>query len=253
MNDHVTSAPLVVYLRRRPAEPEASTSAFDQQYDALTGWLASRAPVPPVLREVIEDESDGAARPALAEAVALCKTEQATLVIVSTQPIGTGKPFEPRIASVPVTILPQPERPIPVVIPLPPCTGDDVVLYVDRAQNGYWPVYLVNPMTVSLTEVTVDLGGFYTAVSHTESVIPLSGSTKALACVEPRTGQLIEPRNIMMEGESIDYVHVQFREAEQVRRGGAYLPRLSAPRFVALTFRPVPDGDVDQNALRSGP
>ena len=162
------------------------------------------------------------------------------MVIVSKAAIGVGPPFDPRIASVPVLVVPQPKRPIPPVIPLPAKSGKEVSLFVGAVHDGCIPVYLCNPKPVALTDVTVSMSGLYTAVCHDESMIPFGARPETFARIEPFTAQLIESRSVMMEGESIDQRRIRFEEDGEIREGVVYLSKLFDPKFVALRFAAVP-------------
>lgn len=197
------------------------------------------------------------------------RSPRATLLVVSTQPIGTGQRFEPRIASVSVEILPQA---IPDVIALPQGGGSEVVLYVGHQQNGYIPIYLCNPTPLALEDVVVDYGGLYTAAPSKQAlqqrtgsrlwarcrdvlrriglirgrrpfrvnpVVPLIGSSRTFPRIEPSIARLIERRNVMNEGESIDQARVRFCQGGTSREAHAILPRnLFRPRFIALQLAP---------------
>ena len=234
------STDIVVYLRCRLADRVASDAAMIEQRVMLATWCAAQAEAQSILAEFLEEEGEGVSRPSLVAAIAFCKARKATLVIVSMQPIGTGQPFEPRIASVPVAILPQPKRPTPSVIPLPAKSRDEVSLYVGTVENGRVPVYLCNPKSVALTDVTVTIDGFYTAVRHDESLILMSGASKIFARIEPGTAQLIETRDINKEGESIDRTQIRFDQGGKIRESIAFLNKQFDPVFIALKFVAAP-------------
>ena len=206
----------------------------------LTEWYAAQTPLPAIVGQFTEEEGEHAGRPALAKAAALCKAQRATLVIVSTQAIGSGAPFEPRIVSVPVKILPQPNRPTLPVIPVPANSSAEVSLYLGAVHSGRTPVYLCNPKTVPLLNVTVTAGGFSTDIPYDQRCEPCAVTIKAFAGVAPGTAQLIEARDVMTEGESMDQRRVRFNEGGAIREGGTFLYKAFRPKFVALTFVDAP-------------
>jgi hypothetical protein len=236
MSDADQAGDVIVYLRCRSTELLASNAAMDEQRGMLASWLAAHTKPVRILAEFIEEEGEGVARPALAKAIAACKTQGATLVVISTASIGTGSVFEPRIASVPVMVLPQPKKTIPSLIPLPPRSGPEVSLYVGAVRNGQIPVYLGNPTATPLIDVTIFMGGFYTAVRRDESLIPIGCPSASYARIEPMTAQLIETRNIMSEGESIDHIRIRFSQGGEKREGAASLFKLFDPHFIQINF-----------------
>jgi hypothetical protein len=82
---------VVVYYRARPSEPEASAVALSAQRDAVASWTSERSAV--VFAEFTEAEDGGKARPQLGKALALCRREDARLVVARTNPIGSGEEF----------------------------------------------------------------------------------------------------------------------------------------------------------------
>lgn len=88
------SVPLnvVVYYRTRRTEPEASAAALAAQEDAVASWTSEHSAF--VLAEFTEGEDGGKARPRLGKALALCRREDARLLIARTNPIGSGEAFE---------------------------------------------------------------------------------------------------------------------------------------------------------------
>ena len=229
---------IAIYFRSRLGDP-GSRAALDEQRAMLAGWLTSQADQPEILQEFIEVEASGLGRPAMAAAIALCKSQKASLVVVSTQPIGAGPPYDPRVASVPLIVLPQLHRPTPEVISLPAKSRNDVSLYVAAMHNGRLPVYLCNPRPVALTEITVSYNGLDTSAGSGGKAIPFGRPQKTFARIEPMTAQLLETRDPMMEGESIEMRGVRFREGGETREGVAYFQGLFDPKFIEVKFKPA--------------
>ena len=69
MTDDITPAPLLIYFRCRPSEPEASATVMDQQQVNFAAWLSRQTPAPAISSEITESEDDTFARPALARAI----------------------------------------------------------------------------------------------------------------------------------------------------------------------------------------
>ena len=240
MTNETRTAGIVVYLRCRPADRVTSDAAVFEQRAMLTAWIEAQAALQHILAEFIEEEGEGVGRPALAAAIAYCKAQRATLVILSTQPIGTGQVFEPRIASVAVIVLPQPKRSLPFVIPLPAKSKEDVSLYIGAICNGQIPVYLCNPQPIAMTDIVVTTDGLYTDLPKDMGWIPVGGPAQSFARIEPLKAQLIEVRNVMNEGESADRIRIRFNRSGDICEGVAYLSKLFDSRFIRLDIQPGP-------------
>src|SRR4051794_18739887 len=84
---------VVVYLRPRPSEPEASEAALAAQRTAVASWLAEHGATS--LAEFIQPEEAGEPPRQLWTALKLCRQRSATLLIAMTDPIGSGRGFGP--------------------------------------------------------------------------------------------------------------------------------------------------------------
>ena len=91
----------IAYYRFLPSDTKASAVSTSEQFEGVSAW--ARTGSHQVVAEFCEDENENGLgpRPALRAAVSACKKQNACLVIASTEPIGRGKPFHPRIVSVP--------------------------------------------------------------------------------------------------------------------------------------------------------
>src|SRR3954464_11996586 len=112
---------VVVYLRTRPSEPEASEAALAAQRTAVASWLAQHGATS--LAEFIQREAGGEPPRQLWQALKLCRQRSATLLIAMTDPIGSGCGFGPysHYGHVPcVSITPaHPDPPPPPTAPRP--------------------------------------------------------------------------------------------------------------------------------------
>src|SRR3954453_22801906 len=84
---------VVVYLRTRPSEPEASEAALAAQRTAVASWLTEHGATS--LAEFIQPEAGGEPPRQLWTALKLCPQRSATLLIAMTDPIGSGCGFGP--------------------------------------------------------------------------------------------------------------------------------------------------------------
>ena len=84
---------VVVYLRTRPDESEASEAALAAQRTAAAFWLAQHQATP--IAEFPQPEADGQSPCQLWQALKLCRQRSATLLIAMTDPIGSGRGFGP--------------------------------------------------------------------------------------------------------------------------------------------------------------
>src|SRR3954471_20171338 len=84
---------VVVYLRTRPSEPEASEAALAAQRTAVASWLAQHQATQ--IAEFIQPEADGEPPRQLWTALKLCRQRSATLLIAMTDPIGSACGFGP--------------------------------------------------------------------------------------------------------------------------------------------------------------
>src|SRR3954463_16228393 len=112
---------IIVYLRTRPSEPEASEAALAAQRTAAASWLAEHRATP--IAEFIQPEADGEPPRLLWHALKLCRQRSATLLIAMTDPLGAGGRFGPysSYGHVPCISIPraQPDPP-PARPPAPP-------------------------------------------------------------------------------------------------------------------------------------
>lgn len=200
---------IVVYLRTSGLDSIASTQALDEQRARLAGWSATN--VCTVLQEFLEIEGNEPGRPRLAEAIAACRSKGASLVIVSTQPIGEGRSFAPRVASVPVIVLP------PQTIACPSVCRKGVCLWVGPMTDDLIPLYLCNPQDIPLRNVIVRGSGLYLG---TRNFIPTCSSSNTVLRVAPQTAELIEVRNAHLEGEFLDALEIEFDEGEVIGMKG---------------------------------
>src|SRR3954467_15644115 len=84
---------VVVYLRTRPSEPEASQAVLAAQRTAAASWVAQHQVTP--IAEFIQPEADGEPPRQLWQALKLCRQRSATLLIAMTDPIGSSGGFRP--------------------------------------------------------------------------------------------------------------------------------------------------------------
>ena len=168
---------VVVYYRSRLSEPVESEESLIEQRTAFAAWNNSHRDIE-TIAELTEDESHPDKRPVLKTAIDRCQKSGATLVVVSTEAIGRGSPFYPRIVSVPIIKLPTPDRPLGFVKPIPPDAPAGLSLYFDNHAEGLRSdVYLCNGSTEFTHDVVVHILG--TTMSFSDRVYPASEADKS--------------------------------------------------------------------------
>jgi hypothetical protein len=145
---------IIVYYRTRPSELSQSERALAEQHESVQSWLANRTTS--VIKEYAEAEGGESDRPQLRRAIEACRLTGATLLIARTEAIGAGKPFLPRITTVPVIVVPQPDRPIGYSRPASVVAPCGLSLHFDaNAGSAGQPVYVCNRTGVTLEDVTI--------------------------------------------------------------------------------------------------
>lgn len=94
----------VAYVRTRKIEPIASEQAISLQREAVIAWINDTAENV-VITTYIEDESQITSRPKLKTAVEVCRRQNATLLVASSDSIGSGGSFRLPILDIPVLVL----------------------------------------------------------------------------------------------------------------------------------------------------
>ncbi|OJW65796.1 MAG: hypothetical protein BGO65_07665 [Afipia sp. 64-13] len=163
------------------------------------------------MAEFNEDESQLDGRPALQAAINLCQKLNATLIIASTEAIGHGPPFYPRIASVPVIKLPPPERPVGNTKPAPLNAPSGLSLYFDNhAEQRVVDVYLCNGSDHPVTSVALQVVN--ASLDFTTCTLPINTTprkgvyvttteTKHVNQLPAKTACLITNYDILIDGD----------------------------------------------------
>src|SRR3954453_2736334 len=178
---------VVVYLRTRPSEPEASEAALAAQRTAAASWVAQHQATP--IAEFIQPEADGEPPRQLWQALKLCRQRSATLLIAMTDPIGSGARFgpyssyghvhcvsiahakpDPPPARPPAPPEPAEAAPPPEPRPLPDGAPDRLCLHFDRGGFPKLRVYLCHPGPGPIWEVVVISIGIMTQWTQTVTV-----------------------------------------------------------------------------------
>lgn len=155
----------IAYYRSLFTDPKNSEQSTQEQNSGVAIWTASDD-THQIIAEYMEDEDRLGSRPALRAAVAACKRQNASLLIASTEAIGRGKPFHPRVRSVPVIKLPTPVRALGYVKCAPFDAPDGLSLYFDNhAEARVCDVYLCNGSGVAWANVMLTISAVTTNLS----------------------------------------------------------------------------------------
>jgi hypothetical protein len=187
-----------------------------EQRTAVIDWTNTESNAD-IVGEFAEDEDQSQGRPRLAAAIEACRKLGASLVVASTEVIGQGNPFYPRIMSVPVIKLPAPDRPLGHVKTVPAGTPSGLSLHFDNHAEGLRSdVYLCNnctePLggaTVRLTGATMDLVGEIDRCTAFAGQYPLSGpyvtptQVVPIHTLEPGTAFLLTDYDDVLDGDLI--------------------------------------------------
>jgi len=147
----------IAYYRSRQIDPFASERSILEQRNSVAAWAADKQDRE-IITTYIEDESEGGPRYILKTAIEACKEHNACLLIASTETIGHGQPFYPRIRSVPIVKLPTPYRPLGYIKALPTGAPEGLSLYLDNhAEKHLCDIYLCNASGKTLRKLMVTI------------------------------------------------------------------------------------------------
>ncbi len=219
---------VVVYYRTRPCEAAFSDQALKEQRDAVFYWLTENSTA--VIVEYVEAEEDGTSRRRLADAIANCKELGARLLIASTEPIGRGPPFEPRIQSVSVAIAPAASREIGYVVPSPPDALPGYSLYFPAyLVMRCMPVYLCNSTAQLLEDLQIITAGVTSKrdsqpedgspiASQREQPVHASGALRGAPRLPAYSSVVIDHYEPMIDGDEIVSYAISFTVAGAERK-----------------------------------
>lgn len=233
---------IIVYYRIRSTDPGASAQVLHAQLAAARAWVDERGAE--IVGHHIEEEGGHpdriTARPALAAAVCACKSHGATLLVASTEPIGSGHHFEPRITSVPVEVIRVAPKLPALSIDLPEGGPDRPCLRLHRLRGrggNHIPVYFCNPGPQALADVVVASVG---RLRESGLTLETSQSEKSLGTVEPCSCVLIEVYDLVFDGDFVDFYgfEFEFEFADGARcRGKASIAR-GGPKHDRMAINP---------------
>ena len=259
---------VVVYLRTRPSEPEASEAALAAQRTAAASWLAQHQAT--LIAEFIQPEADGEPPRQLWQALKLCRQQSATLLIAMTDPIGSSGGFgsytyyghvhcvsithtkpDPPPARPPAPPEPAEAQRPPEPVPLPDGAPDRLCLYFDTGGFPKLPVYLCHPGPGPIRDVVVTSVGITTQWTQTVTMgkgkaqrtveVPLQTS-RARQCfdvIESGTCLPVDHYDRFFDGDFITIYEVAYTDAGGTVRQGRLVIDKGGPRrrWLALAER----------------
>jgi hypothetical protein len=222
---------VVVYYRSRLSEPVESENSLIEQRTAFAAWKNSHRDIE-TIAELTEDECRPNGRPILKAAIDQCQKSGASLVVGSTEAIGRGSPFYPRILSVPLIKLPTPNRPLGHVKPIPPDAPIGLSLHFDSHAEGLRSdVYLCNGSAEFTHDVVVHILG--TTMSFSDGVYPPSEADKSavsgdayttptqivrIETLPPGAASLITDYDALLDGDFIFVFEVSYTSKSQLQQ-----------------------------------
>ena len=224
---------------RQSSVVDGSEISVGAQRARLTAWVEAEGGQ--VAREFVEYEAGDVARPALASAVAECKRQGATLLIATTAPLRPGgEPFKPRIASVRVVVIPDPEGgALAEIIPVPKDAPASLALLFDlRGGSALLPVYLSNAGPTPLREVAVRSSGV--TMNLPDGFACTSTATREVGLIPAESAVLVDEYDRQFDGDFILRYELDFVDADGLpRRACATVGNFGAlQRWVPLRGRP---------------
>jgi len=199
----------IAYFRIRHSDPKASGHTILEQRNIVAAWAASHADHE-VIAEYTEDETDLGPRHILKMAIEECREQDAFLLIASTEAIGHGQPFYPRIFSVPVIKLPPPRRALGYIRATPAEAPASLSLYFDgHAAERMCDIYLCNGSADGMEGVTVSLVGATASLDDLSPTINLSDDgvlitsteTRRVECLPAKHMSLISNYDVIFDGD----------------------------------------------------
>ncbi|MBN8969353.1 MAG: recombinase family protein [Rhizobiales bacterium] len=199
----------IAYYRTRPCDPSASKQSISEQRSAIAGWVASHKDCK-VVAEHTEYENGCSERPILKAAMQECKEKGACLLIASTEAIGHGEPFYPRISSVPFIKLPSPRRAPGYIKPAAKNAPEGLSLFFDNHAEGYESdIYLCNESDNTIANITARLVGTTaalddlssTAMANDSRLLVTSTETRCMESLPARHMGLLSGYNAMFDGD----------------------------------------------------
>ena len=211
----------VAYYRRRHIDPKSSQQSISEQHNSVAAWIAHH-PNYEVIAEYIEDEIDFGPRNALKSAIDECRKKNAFLLIASTEAIGQGPAFHPRIFSVPFISLPAPPRALGYIRPSPLDAPVALSLYFDDHAKGLVSnVYLCNGMNHSINDVTTSLFGatanldnLPVAKSVESDVLVTSTETRHVRSLFAKEMSLISNYDVIFDGDFLLICDIAYQVEE---------------------------------------
>lgn len=208
----------IAYYRTRHVDPKASGRAIVEQRNIVGAWRVSQ-PDHEVVAEYTEDESDLGPRHALRSAVHDCKVRDTFLLIASTEAIGQGQPFHPRIFSVPFIKLPTPQRALGYIKEAPLDAPEGLSLYFDNhAEGTISDIYLCNgtdhcieSVTATLVGTTADLDRFQSGSLIEGYEITTSTETRHVQSLRPGQMSLISRYDAIFDGDFLLICDLAYR------------------------------------------
>lgn len=233
---------VIVYYRARPGEPDVSSTALAIQHEVVASWCAEHQVT--AIAAFTDAEADTNARPQLGRALAMCRKEQAPLLIAMTDPIGAGAPFRvnatnmmgdvpclaithrpaplPKQPLTPVcrpTSLPGPPQPLPAAGPFE-SIPEKPYLYFDLGPNAgsqgrVISVFFCNPGSGPVRDVTVESFG-----ARPSESLSTTTAQRGVTIVAPAICVEIDLYDEVIDGDFTTIYTVQYTDAEGVRHQG---------------------------------
>lgn len=200
----------IAYFRTRHIDAKLSERALLEQRNVVGVWAASH-PDHEVIAEYTEDESGLAPRYLLKSAVEDCKEREAFLLIASTEAIGRGQPFYPRLCSVPYIKLPTPQRALGYIKAAPSEAPEGLSLYFDsHAEETVSDIYLCNGFDHCIDDVMASLVGTTANLDHLppadvvrEDFLTRSNEIRHVKTLPPRQMSLISCYDTRCDGDAL--------------------------------------------------
>jgi hypothetical protein len=242
---------VVVYYRSRLNEPVESENSLIEQRTAFAAWKDSHRDIE-TIAELTEDECRPNGRPILKAAIDQCQKSGASLVVGSTEAIGRGNPFYPRILSVPLIKLPTSNRPLGHVKPIPPSAPIGLSLHFDSHAEGLRSdVYLCNGSTEFIHGGVVRILG--TTMSFSDEAYPASGANSStlsgdayttptqivrVETLPPGAASLITDYDALVDGDFILVFEVSYTFQSQTQQARAVMEKNASPTNF-FTLKPI--------------